>query len=70
MVLKASVSRVLNDALAYPSGEPFEESLGRAVRRHGGAYPDYVDLISRVREMARHRKLSLRDAARALADQP
>ena len=62
--------RVLKDALAYPPGESFEESLGRSVRRHGGGYPEYVDLVSRVREVARDRKLSLRDAARWLADQP
>ncbi len=70
MALKVSVSRVLQDALGFPSDRPFEESLGRAVRRHGGSYADYVDLISCVRETARDRKLALRDAARTLADQP
>ncbi len=70
MALRVSASRVLKDALGYPASESFEESLGRSVRRHGGGYPDYVDLISRVRETARDRTLSLRDAARALADQP
>ena len=59
MALKVSVPRVLKDALGYPSGESFEESLGRSVRRHGGTYQDYVDLIARIRE-----------AARWLADQP
>ena len=70
MALKVPASRVLKDALAYRPDETFEESLGRAVRRHGGGYPDYMKLISRVRETARDRKLSLRDAARAIVDQP
>ncbi len=70
MALKVSVSRVLKDALGYPPNESFEECLGRSVRRHGGTYEDYVDLISRVRETARNRKLPVRDAARWLASQP
>ncbi len=70
MALKAPVSRVLKDALGFPANESFEESLGKSVRRHGGTYEDYVDLISRVRETAGGRKLSLRDAAKWIADQP
>ncbi len=70
MALKVSTSRVLKDALTYPANESFEESLGRAVRRDGGDYEAYVALISRVREAARDRGLSLRDAARWVADQP
>ncbi len=70
MALKVSVSRVLKDALAYPGTEPFEQSLGRSVRRHGGTYQDYVEVVSRLRETARERRESLRDAARRLADQP
>ncbi len=69
MALKVSVTRVLNDALAYPSNESFEQSLGRSVRRHGGSYQDYVDLVSRVRDAAKARRVKLRDAARFLADQ-
>ena len=68
--MKVSDSRVLKDALAYPGNESFEASLGRAVRRHGGTYQDYVDLVSRVRDLAKARKLPLRDAARLLAAQP
>ncbi len=70
MPLRVSESRVLKDALAYPSSEPFEESLGRSVRRHGGGYPEYVTLVSRLRDTARERKVPLRDAARWLANQP
>ena len=69
MALNVSRSRVLKDALAYPEGGTFEESLGRSVRRHGGDYRDYVGLISLVRQAARERRLLLPDAARWLADQ-
>lgn len=70
MPLKVSESRVLKDALAYPGKESFETSLGRSVRRHGGTYQDYVDLVSQLRDLAKARKLSLRDAARVRAAQP
>lgn len=70
MALKVSPSRVLKDALAYPEGESFEHALGRAVRRHGGDYQDYANLIMQVRETAKDRKLDLRGAARWIADQP
>ena len=70
MALKVSTTRVLTDALGYPSNESFEQSLGRSVRRHGGTYEDHVDLVSRVRETAKARRVNLRDAARFLADQP
>ncbi len=70
MALKVPVSRVLKDALAYPSTESFEQSLGRSVRRHGGTYRDYVEVVSRVRDAAKEYRQSLREAARRLADQP
>ena len=70
MALGVSASRALKDALAYPSNESFEQSLGRSVRRHGGTYEDYVGLVSQVRETAKERKVSLREAARLMADQP
>lgn len=69
MALKVSASRVLKDALGYPEGEPFEHALGRSVRRHGGDYQDYANIVMQVRETSRDRKLNLRDAARWLADQ-
>lgn len=70
MTLRASSSRALKDALARSGPEPFEEALGRSVRRHGGDYAEYVELISRVRETARKRKVSLRAAAQHLVDHP
>ena len=70
MVLKVSASRALKDALAFPAKEPFERCLGQSVRRHGGTYEDYVELMSLVRETARRRKIAVREAARILAGQP
>lgn len=70
MTLEVSALRVLKDALALPDKESFEKCLGQSVRRHGGSYQDYLDLVSRVREAARARKVSLREAARSLMDQP
>ena len=70
MALQVSVSRVLKDALALSEKQSFERCLGQSVRRHGGDYQDYIDLVSKVRETARTRKISVREAARALVDQP
>ncbi len=70
MALDVPASRALKDALALPSKESFEKCLGQSVRRHGGTYQDYVELVSRVREVARIDKIPLRDAARRLASQP
>jgi hypothetical protein len=61
---------VLQDALSLGEKQSFEACLGDSVRRHGGTYPDYVDLIARVRETARRLKTSLREAARVMAHQP
>jgi hypothetical protein len=67
MAMKASAAKVLEDALAYRD-ERFEEALGRAVRRHGGTYEDYVGLISTVREEARRDHVSLRESAKKIAN--
>ena len=68
--MKVSAGRAIRDALAYPDNESFERALGRAMRRHGATYQEYVDLISEIREIARARMVPLRDAARLVADQP
>lgn len=66
MAMKVAPRKVLEDALMYRD-ERFEESLGRAVRRHGGTYEDYVALISNIREEARRAHTSLRESARTIA---
>ncbi len=70
VVLDASAPRILRDALDLPPKEAFEKCLGQSVRRHGGSYQDYLDLVTQVRELARKRKVSAREAAKLLADQP
>jgi hypothetical protein len=69
VTLHASRDRVLREALASRPNETFERALGRAVRRHGGDYADYLAMITEVREYGRSRKLSLVEAARSLAGQ-
>ena len=70
MALRVPRSRVFREAADVRAGESFESSLGRAVRRHGGDYADYVALIGEVREAARTKNIDLRAAAVALAGQP
>lgn len=67
MALRVPASAVLGEALRSRRDETFERALGRAVRRNGGTYADYVGLISRIRERAQADKTDIRVAARALA---
>jgi hypothetical protein len=50
------------------SNETLERALGRYVRNHKGDYGDYVDLMSKIREISKRKKLSLLKAAERLAD--
>jgi len=68
--LEASRDRILREALALRPNETFEKSLGRAIRRHGGDYADYLTMVTEVREYGRVKKLNLEEAARALSSQP
>jgi len=63
-------TRILREALKTRHEEPFEKALGRAVRHLGGDYTQYVAIIGEVREYGRVHGTDLRDAARALANQP
>ena len=67
---RSSRSEILKDALKSRHDEPFEKALGRAFRQRGGGYPEYLEMITEVREYGRAHKLDLRAAARALANQP
>ena len=69
MALRDPIEDVLMEALRSRHKEPFERSLGRAVRHHGGTASDYIDLIARVRERARSNRVELSEAARRLAYQ-
>ena len=66
----SSRSEVLKEALRARHDEPFEKALGRAIRHLGGQYSEYLALITTVREYAHAHDLDLRQAARALANQP
>jgi len=63
-------ARFLKEALKTRHEEPFEKALGRAVRHLGGDYTQYVAIIAEAREYGRVHGTDLRDAARALANQP
>ncbi|HKZ23746.1 MAG TPA: hypothetical protein VJ224_05015 [Thermoplasmata archaeon] len=67
MTLDVPRAQVLREALAYRHEESFERALGRAVRKHGGLYAEYLVLITEIRDYGRTKALDLRDAARALA---
>ena len=66
----SSRSEVLKEALRARHDEPFEKALGRAIRHLGGQYSEYLALITTVREYAHAHDLDLRQAARAIANQP
>jgi hypothetical protein len=63
-------SKILKEALHSRHRESFEKALGRAVRTLGGTFAEYVAIIAEVRDYGRVHKVDLREAARALANQP
>jgi len=63
-------SAVLKEALRSRHNEAFEKALGRAVRKLGGSFAEYVAIIAEIRDYGRVHKMDLRDAARSLANQP
>jgi hypothetical protein len=67
---KPTRSEILKEALRTRHGEAFEKALGRAVRKLGGSFAEYVAIIAEVRDYGRVHKMDLRDAARSLANQP
>ena len=69
MAAQPTRSEILKEALRTRHGEPFEKSLGRAVRKLGGSFAEYVAIIAEVRDYGRVHKMELRDAARSLVDQ-
>lgn len=62
-------STILKEALRSRHSEAFEKALGRAVRKLGGSFAEYVAIIAEVRDFGHVHKMDLRDAARSLADQ-
>lgn len=47
--------------------ETFERALGKAVRRSGGKYADYIEIMSHIRDKREEKSLTLEEAAREVA---
>ena len=62
-------SKVIRDALERRrKNETLERAIGKAVRRNGGKYEDYIEIMSRIREVRKAEDLTLTDAAHRVAD--
>jgi len=46
----------------------FEQTLGRTVRKRGMDFDAYIRLISEIRDIARKRRISMEESARALVE--
>lgn len=63
-------SEVVRDALRHKrKKETLERAIGKAVRRIGGSYEDYIEVMSYIREKREADKLDLLEAARKIADE-
>ena len=59
---------VIKDALERRrKNETLERAIGKAVRRSGGKYEDYIEIMSRIRELGKAEGLTLEEAAREVA---
>ena len=59
---------VVKDALdRRRRNETLERAIGKAVRRKGGTYEDYIGIMSRIREVRDTKSLTLLEAARKFA---
>ena len=50
--------------------ETLEEAVGRAVRRNGGKYEDYLRIMADIRELAYSKEITAEEAAKELSGQP
>ncbi len=61
-------AKVIKDALERRrKNETLERAIGKAVRRSGGKYEDYIEIMSRIRELGKAEGLTLTDAAHRVA---
>ncbi|HTY46310.1 MAG TPA: hypothetical protein VMB46_01445 [Methanomassiliicoccales archaeon] len=70
----AEVSEKVREALrraveSQRRDEPFEKSLGRALRANDLDYDAYISLVSELRDLAKRKKTTLESAAMMLAEQ-
>ncbi|MBC7108321.1 MAG: hypothetical protein H5T41_06005 [Methanomassiliicoccales archaeon] len=49
--------------------EPFEKALGRVLRKRRNTFEDYIRIVGEIREFARKKKISLRDAGQLIVDE-
>ena len=50
--------------------ESLEEAVGRAVRKNGGKYTDYLRIMANIRDLAYSKEITALEAAKELAHQP
>ena len=68
--MRSSTGKVLREAVKEQrSNETFERALSRMVKKHHGTYPEYIDLIGKVRERAEKGRVPLHKAAEAIASE-
>ncbi len=70
----AEVSEKVREALrraveSQRRDEPFERSLGRALRAAGLDYDAYISLVSELRDLSKRKKTTIESAAMMLAEQ-
>ncbi len=60
---------MIRDALERRrKNETLERAIGKAVRRSGGKYEDYIEIMSHIREVRKGENLTLTEAAHRVAD--
>ncbi len=70
----AEVSEKLREALrraveSQRRDEPFERSLGRALRANDMDYETYISVVGELRDLAKRKKTTMESAAMMLAEQ-
>lgn len=62
-------AKVIRNALERRrKNETLERAIGKAVRRSGGKFEDYIEIMSCIREVREGENLTLTEAARRMAD--
>ena len=64
-------SDVIAEALKdLHKNETLEEAMGRAVRKRGGKYEDYLRMMANIRDIAYSKGVTPLEAAKEIAGQP
>ena len=63
--------RVVAEALKdMHKNETLEEAIGRAVRKNGGKYEDYLRIMADIRDLAYSKEITTLEAAKEISLQP